>query len=45
MEQDEDILSYALFPQVAENFFKFRQAQKYKVDSNLADYTDRVYPV
>lgn len=45
IEQDEDVLSYALFPQVAENFFKFRQAQKYKIDSNMVDYNDRVHPV
>lgn len=45
MEQDEDVLSYALFPQVAENFFKFRQAQKYRIDSSLADFKDRVHPV
>jgi len=45
MEQEEDILSYAMFPQVAENFFKFRQAQKYQIDSNLVDYKDRVHPV
>ena len=45
MEQDEDVLSYALFPQVAENFFKFRQAQKYKIDSSMVDYKDRVHPV
>lgn len=45
LEQDEDVLSYALFPQVAENFFKFRQAQKYKIDSSLADFKDRVHPV
>lgn len=45
MEQEEDILSYAMFPQVAENFFKFRQAKKYQIDSNLADYKDRVHPV
>ena len=45
MEQDEDVLSYALFPQVAENFFKYRQAQKYKIDSSLVDYKDRVHPV
>jgi Pyruvate/oxaloacetate carboxyltransferase len=45
MEQEEDVLSYALFPQVAESFFKFRQAQKYKIDSNLVDYKDKVYPV
>jgi oxaloacetate decarboxylase (Na+ extruding) subunit alpha len=45
MEQDEDILSYAIFPQVAENFFKYRQAQKYKIDSTLVDYKDKVHPV
>lgn len=45
MEQDEDILSYALFPQVAESFFKYRQAQKYKIDSTLVDYKDKVHPV
>lgn len=44
-EQDEDVLSYALFPQPTENFFKTRQAQKYKIDSKLVDYTDRVHPV
>lgn len=45
MEQDEDVLSYALFPQVAETFFKYRQAQKYKIDSTLVDYKDKVHPV
>lgn len=45
IEQDEDVLSYALFPQVAENFFKLRQAGKYKIDSSLVDYKDKVHPV
>lgn len=45
LEQDEDVLSYALFPQVAENFFKLRQAGKYAIDSNLVDYKDKVHPV
>ena len=27
-QQDEDVLSYALFPQVATDFFKYRQAQQ-----------------
>ncbi len=44
-EQDEDVLSYALFSQVAEDFFKYRQAQKTKVDPNLADKENKVYPV
>ena len=30
-QQDEDVLSYALFPQVATEFFKYRQAQQEKV--------------
>ena len=30
--QDEDVLSYALFPQVATEFFKYRDAQKDKVE-------------
>lgn len=44
-QQDEDVLSYALFPQVAEEFFKFRQAQKYKVDPSIADVENKVYPI
>ena len=31
-EQDEDVLSYALFPQVATEFFKSRETQRTKVD-------------
>ncbi len=44
-EQDEDILSYALFPQVALEFFKYRQAQKTKVDPAAADTENQAYPV
>lgn len=44
-EQDEDVLSYALFGQVAEKYFKQRQAEKYKVDSSLADNENNAYPV
>lgn len=44
-EQDEDILSYALFPQVALEFFKYRKAQRDKVDLNLADTVNKAYPV
>jgi oxaloacetate decarboxylase alpha subunit len=44
-EQDEDILTYALFPQVATDFFKYRQAQKTKVDPTVADTTNGAYPV
>ena len=44
-EQDEDVLSYALFPQVATEFFKYRQAQKTKVDPAVADTKNGAYPV
>jgi oxaloacetate decarboxylase alpha subunit len=44
-EQDEDVLSYALFPQVATEFFKYRQAQKTKVDVTAADTANKAYPV
>jgi oxaloacetate decarboxylase (Na+ extruding) subunit alpha len=45
MEQEEDILSYAMFPTVAMDFFKFRQARKYRVDSTLLDARNGVHPV
>ena len=43
--QDEDVLSYALFPQVALDFFKYRQAQQERVDMNQADIKNGAYPV
>ena len=45
MEQEEDVLSYALFGQVAVKYFQARQAQKYKVDASLADTENKTYPV
>ena len=44
-EQDEDVLSYALFPQVATDFFKYREAQQTKVDPKAADTENGAYPV
>lgn len=44
-QQDEDVLSYALFPQVATEFFKYREAQKTKIDATKADTENKVYPV
>lgn len=44
-EQPEDVLSYALFPQVATDFFKYREAQKTKVDPTAADTESKAYPV
>ncbi|MDO5382455.1 MAG: oxaloacetate decarboxylase subunit alpha [Eubacteriales bacterium] len=44
-QQDEDVLSYALFPQVATEFFKYREAQQTKVDPAKADTETKSYPV
>ena len=44
-EQDEDVLTYALFPQVATDFFKYRDAQEKKVDVTEADTQNGAYPV
>lgn len=43
-QQDEDVLSYALFPQVAVDFFKYRLAQQEKVDLTKADTKNNAYP-
>ena len=43
--QDEDVLSYALFPKVATEFFEYRDAQDSGVDPTIADKKDKVYPV
>ncbi|WP_035767178.1 oxaloacetate decarboxylase subunit alpha [Butyrivibrio sp. NC2002] len=43
-QQDEDVLSYALFPQVATDFFKYRLAQQEKVDLTQADTKNGAYP-
>ena len=45
IQQDEDVLSYALFPQVATEFFKYRQAQQTGVDVTKADAATKSYPV
>ena len=44
-QQDEDVLTYALFPQVATDFFKYREAQQTKVDQTVADTENGSYPV
>ena len=44
-QQDEDVLTYALFPQVAMDFFKYRETQKTKVDTTIADKENKAYPV
>ena len=44
-EQEEDVLTYALFPQVALDFFKYREAQNTQVDPKEADLRNKAYPV
>jgi len=41
-EQDEDVLSYALFPGVATEFFKYRRAKKYGIESEFTDFENKV---
>ena len=43
-ECDEDVLTYALFPQVAVDFFKRRAARKDKVDPDALDAKNKSYP-
>jgi oxaloacetate decarboxylase alpha subunit len=44
-QQDEDVLSYALFPAVAKEFFEYRAAQQTGVDVTVADKDSKAYPV
>ena len=43
--QEEDVLSYALFNEVAVNFFKWRMAKNSGIDKDLAENGNKVYPV
>ncbi|MBR0600349.1 oxaloacetate decarboxylase subunit alpha [Sinanaerobacter chloroacetimidivorans] len=45
VEQDEDVLTRALFPQPSIEFFKYRNAKRYQIDSTLLNEEDMVYPV
>ncbi|MBQ9779118.1 MAG: oxaloacetate decarboxylase subunit alpha [Clostridia bacterium] len=44
-EQEEDVLSYALFEQVALKFFEARKAKKYGIDATSADAALGVHSV
>jgi oxaloacetate decarboxylase alpha subunit len=44
-EKEEDVLSYALFPEVATNYFKWRKANRTGVDTDMASNPNKVYPV
>lgn len=43
--KEEDVLTYAMFPEVSVNYFKYRLAKEKGVDKDLAEAKDKVYPV
>ena len=45
IEQEEDVLSYAQFGQVAIKFFERRRDKKYGVDADHVDRANKVHPV
>ena len=45
IEQEEDVLSYAQFPEVATKFFEKRRAAHAGINSDLLDKENKVYPV
>ena len=45
MKSEWYLFRYALFPQVATDFFKYRQAQQEQVDVTKADTANGAYPV
>ena len=44
-QQEEDVLSYALFPQVAIKYFQYRQAKQLGVDSTMLNKEEKTMPV
>lgn len=44
-QQDEDVLSYAMFGQVAEKFFEKRKDKQLGIDAEHADKTNKVMPI
>ena len=44
-EQEEDVLTYAMFPQVAPKFFEQRRDRLYGVDGKHSDAENKVHPV
>ncbi len=45
LEQDEDVLSYALFPEVSKKFFEYRKAKKYNLDAEHADKENGIHSI
>ena len=44
-QQDEDVLTYAMFPSVAKEYFQYREAQQTGIDMSVADMVNGAYPV
>lgn len=44
IEQEEDILTYAMFPQVAEKFFQWRRSQRHLVDEAVGNVAQAYQP-
>ncbi len=44
-QQDEDVLTYAMFPAVAKEYFQYREAQQTQIDLTIADTEHGSYPV
>lgn len=44
-EQEEDVLTWAMFPSVAEKFFKWRRANKYDIDDIVGNAEEKIQPV
>ena len=45
IKQEEDVLTYALFPKVAVDYFNYRDAQDNKIDTTIADKKTGSYSV
>lgn len=45
LEQEEDVLSYALFGPVATKYFEYRRGQKYKIDPDMVNMEEQTHPI
>lgn len=45
LEEEEDVLSYILFPQPATEYFKYRETEKYRIDHEVGIKEEGVQPV
>lgn len=45
IESEEDVLTYAMFPQVAEKYFRWRLQEKHKLDDTVGDVGMQIQPV